>query len=85
MAAHTKRRVCIPYGRGVATTHLHGQRSRLLVIVMEEIGHKGGVVRQILAHSQSDWLTAELTVALCGLHVNAQSRGAQEERHGAGD
>lgn len=52
---------------------------------MEEIGHKGGVVRQILAHSQSDGLTAELTVALCGLHVNAQSRGAQEEQHGNGD
>lgn len=53
--------------------------------MIEEIGHKGGVVRQILAHSQSDGLTAELAVALCGLHVNAHSRGAQQEQQGDGD
>lgn len=49
--------------------------------MIQEIGHKGGVVRQILAHPQPDGLTAELTVALCGLHMNAHGRCAQEEQY----
>lgn len=30
--------------------YLHGERGRLLVVVVEEVGHEGGVVRQVLAH-----------------------------------
>lgn len=60
-------------------TYLHGQSSRLLVIMIQEIGHEGGVVRQILAHSQSDGLTAEFTVALYRLHVR-RTQGDEEQK-----
>lgn len=59
--------------------YLHCQCSSLLVVVIQEIGHEGGVIRQILAHSQSDGLAGKLAVALYGLHVNADSRRHQGE------
>lgn len=61
-------------------TYLHGQCSCLLVVVVQQVGHEGGVVRQILAHSQSDGFAAELTVALHGLHVNGTRRRHHEEQ-----
>lgn len=60
--------------------YLHSQCSSLLVVVVQQVGHKGGVVRQILAHSQSDGLAAELAVAPQGLQVNGQSWGQHEEQ-----
>lgn len=57
--------------------YLHGERGRLLVVVVEEVGHEGGVVRQVLAHPQSYWLTGKRTVALCCLHMDGQTGGAE--------
>lgn len=65
-------------------TYLHGQRSCLLVVVVQQVGHEGGVVRQILAHSQSDGFAAELAVALHGLRVNGTRRRHHEEQQEQG-
>lgn len=65
--------------KDVDKSYLHSQGRRLLVVVIQKVGHEGGVVRQVLAHSQSDGLTAELTVALDVVYVNGKSRAHQEE------
>lgn len=46
-----------------AVLYLHGEGGRLLVVVVEDVGHEGGVVRQPLAHAQRDGLTGEQAVA----------------------
>lgn len=66
--------------KDVGKPYLHGQCSCLLVVVVQKIGHEGGVVRQVLAHSQSDGLTAELTVAFYRVYVDGKSRADQEEQ-----
>ena len=43
--------------------YLHGEGGGLLVVVVQDVGHVGGVVRQPLAHSQRDGLTGEQAVA----------------------
>lgn len=43
--------------------YLHGERRRLLVVVVQRVGHEGGVVGQTLAHAQGDGLAGERAVA----------------------
>lgn len=60
-------------------SYLHGESGRLLVVVVQQVGHEGGVVRQILAHPQPDGLAAELAVALRVLHMDGPSSWEQGE------
>lgn len=48
---------------GSDVPYLHGESSSLLVVVVQDVGHEGGVVGQPLTHAQGDGLTGEQTVA----------------------
>lgn len=48
-----------------AVLYLHGQSCSLLVVMVQYVGHEGGVVGQPLAHAQGDGLTGEQAVAPC--------------------
>lgn len=43
--------------------YLHGESGSLLVVMVQYVGHEGGVVGQPLAHAQGDGLTGEQTMA----------------------
>lgn len=43
--------------------YLHGEGGSLLVVMVQYVGHEGGVVGQPLAHAQGDGLTGEQAVA----------------------
>lgn len=50
----------------------------MLVVVVQEVGHEGGVVRQVLAHPQDDGLAGEQAVPSRGGHPDIQNpQGAQ--------
>lgn len=59
------------------STYLHGKGGRLLVIVVEQVWHEGGVVGEILAHTESYGLTGECAVAF--YRVNEDGRAAGEQ------
>lgn len=53
----------------------------MLVVMVQDVGHEGGVVGQPLAHAQGDGLTGEETVAPCRrIHGNGDAR----RQHGHG-
>lgn len=55
--------------------YLHGESGSLLVVVVQYVGHEGGVVGQPLTHAQGDGLTGEQTVAPCrGVHRDGNAR-----------
>ena len=63
------------------SSYLHGERSCLLVVVVEDVGHEGGVVGQALAHAQGDGLTGEHAVTASGcVHGDGHTSG----QHGHG-
>lgn len=45
--------------------YLHCKGCSLLVVMIEQVGHEGGVVGETLAHPQHDGLTREGAVAAC--------------------
>lgn len=55
--------------------YLHGEGSGLLIIVIEQVGHKGCVVREALAHPKCDGLAGERAVTACRLHVDSHTCG----------
>lgn len=57
--------------------YLHRQSGGLLVVVVEEVGHEGGVVGEILAHSEADRLAGEHAVTAHRIHVDAQAAREQ--------
>lgn len=53
----------------------------MLVVMVQYVGHEGGVVGQPLAHAQGDGLTGEQTVApCCRIHGDGNAR----RQHGHG-
>lgn len=61
--------------------YLHGQGGRLLVVVVEDVGHEGGVVGQSLAHAQRDGLAGEQAVA-AGRRVHGDGHARRQHGHG---
>lgn len=60
--------------------YLHGESSRLLVVVVHDVGHEGGVIWQPLTHAQGDGLAGEQTVAAC-CSVHGDGHAGGEHRH----
>lgn len=58
-------------------TYLHCKGSRLLVVVVEQVGHEGSVVGEILTHSEPYGLTSECAVAFHRVHKNGRAAGKQ--------
>ena len=66
-------------GRG--SSYLHSESSCLLVVVVEDVGHEGGVVGQALAHAQGDGLAGEHAVAAsCCIHWDGHTSGQHGHR-----
>lgn len=61
-------------------TYLHGESGCLLVIVVEKVGHEGGVIGEILTHSEPYGLTGERAVAFHSVHENSRATGEQSRR-----
>lgn len=61
--------------------YLHGEGCGLLVVVVEGVGHEGGVVGQPLAHAQRDGLAGEQAVAACR-RVHRDGHTRCQHRHG---
>lgn len=66
-----------------ACLYLHGESCGLLIVVIEQVGHEGGVVGEALAHAQRDGLTREGAVAACRLHVDGRA-SCQHGQHNPG-
>lgn len=67
--------------QAAAILYLHGEGGRLLVVVVEDVGHEGGVVRQPLAHAQRDGLTGEQAVTpRRRIHRNGHARREHGDR-----
>lgn len=60
-------------------TYLHGEGRGLLVVVVQYVGHVGGVVGKPLAHAKGYGLTSEQTVAL---HRRVHGDGDARRHHG---
>lgn len=60
--------------------YLHGESGCLLVIVVEQVGHEGGVVGEILTHSEPYGLTGKHAVAFYSVHENSRAAGEQSRR-----
>lgn len=61
--------------------YLHGEGGRLLVVVVEAVGHEGGVVGQPLAHAQRDGLAGEQAVA-ARRRVHRDGHARRQHGHG---
>lgn len=59
------------------STYLHGKSGCLLVVVVEQVGHEGGVVGEILTHTEPYGLTSECAVAFHRVHENSRAAGEQ--------
>lgn len=59
--------------------YLHGEGSSLLVVMVQQVGHEGGVVWKLLAHPQSNGLAAERTVAVLRLHMDGRAGGEEKQ------
>lgn len=64
-----------------ALLYLHGEGGRLLVVVVEGVGHEGGVVGQPLAHAQRDGLAGEQVVA-ARRRVHGDGHARRQHGHG---
>lgn len=61
--------------------YLHGEGGGLLVVVVQDVGHEGGVVRQPLTHAQRHGLAGEQTVAP-GRSVHGNGYTCSQHGHG---
>lgn len=61
--------------------YLHGEGGGLLVVVVEGVGHEGGVVGQPLAHAQRDGLAGEQAVA-ARRRVHGDGHAHRQHGHG---
>lgn len=64
-----------------ALLYLHGEGSGLLVVVVQGVGHEGGVVGQPLAHAQRDGLAGEQAVA-ASRRVHRDGHARRQHGHG---
>ena len=60
-------------------SYLHCQCCRLLVIMIQKIGHEGSVIRQILAHPQGNRLTRKQTVPTYMAHKHSQGPQIEDD------